>query len=104
MDIKVMLPIFSSVFMAELGDKTQVATVCFIAGGGVSKAEVFWASALALVLSTFLAVVFGEAIGRFVPPAYLKIGAGLVFIVMGGLFLLQGWREKKEEAEAGECE
>lgn len=97
-----MFPIFSSVFMAELGDKTQVATVCFIAGGGCSKAEVFWASALALVLSTFLAVVFGEAIGRFVPPHYLKIGAGAVFVVMGLMFLLQGLRDKGGEAAGHE--
>ncbi len=102
MDFAVMLPIFSSVFMAELGDKTQVATVCFIAGGGCSKAEVFWASALALVLSTFLAVVFGGAISRFIPPHFLKIGAGAVFVVMGALFLRQGLGREKAEEEGGE--
>jgi putative Ca2+/H+ antiporter (TMEM165/GDT1 family) len=100
MDFTVMLPIFSSVFMAELGDKTQVATVCFIAGGGCSKAEVFWASALALVLSSFLAVVFGEAIGRFIPPNFLKIGAGAVFVVMGAIFFVQGLRDKGGEEGA----
>lgn len=92
MDLAVMLPIFTSVFMAELGDKTQVATVCFIAGGGCSKAEVFWASSLALLLSTLLAVVFGAAIGRVVPPHFLRIGAGVVFLVMGSVFLYQALR------------
>ncbi|UQZ89955.1 hypothetical protein C4J81_12375 [Deltaproteobacteria bacterium Smac51] len=99
MDFKVMLPIFSSVFMAELGDKTQVATVCFMAGGGCTKAEVFWASSLALVLSTLLAVIFGAAIGRFIPPHFLKIGAGAVFVIMGLLFIRQGL--SREKADTG---
>ncbi len=90
MDLGVMLPIFSSVFMAELGDKTQVATVCFMAGGGCSKSEVFWASSLALLLSTLLAVLFGAAVSRVVPPQFLRIGAGAVFVVMGLIFLRQG--------------
>ena len=90
MDFAVMLPIFTSVFMAELGDKTQVATVCFMAGGGCSKSEVFWASSLALLLSTLLAVIFGAAVGRLIPPAFLKLGAGVVFVVMGLVFLKQG--------------
>ncbi|MDR1045001.1 MAG: TMEM165/GDT1 family protein [Candidatus Adiutrix sp.] len=89
MDFGVMLPIFTSVFMAELGDKTQVATVCFMAGGGCSKGEVFWASSLALLSSTFLAVVFGAAAGRLIPPSLLKIGAGVIFVIMGLIFLKQ---------------
>lgn len=92
MDLAVILPIFISVFMAELGDKTQVATVCFMAGGGCSKTEVFWASSLALLLSTLLAVIFGAAIGRVIPPNFLRIGAGAVFLVMGAVFLRQALR------------
>ena len=99
MDFRVMLPIFSSVFMAELGDKTQVATVCFTAGGGCSKKEVFLASSLALVFSTFLAVVFGSAVGRLIPPHYLQIGAGVVFLVMGVLFVRQGLSRSSDQAE-----
>ena len=101
MDFGVMLPIFTSVFMAELGDKTQVATVCFVAGGGCSKREVFLASSLALLLSTLLAVVFGAAVGRVVPPHFLKIGAGTVFVVMGLAFLRQGLRDKGDAAGGG---
>ena len=101
MDLSVMLPIFTSVFMAELGDKTQVATVCFMAGGGCRKSEVFWASSLALILSTFLAVIFGAAIARVVPPNYLQLGAGIIFLIMGVLFIRQGLIKPKEED--GEC-
>lgn len=102
MDIYVMLPIFSSVFMAELGDKTQVATVCFMAGGGCGKSEVFWASSLALLLSTFLAVVFGAAVARLVPPRFLQLGAGVIFLIMGFIFVRQGLMKPKAEGET--CE
>ena len=103
MDLTRMLPIFSSVFMAELGDKTQVATVCFIAGGRCSRTEVFTASALALVLSTLLAVLCGAAIGRLIPPGFLKLGAGVIFVIMGLLFLRQGLRREPNGGE-GQCE
>lgn len=101
MDLRVMLPIFSSVFMAELGDKTQVATVCFTAGGGCTKKEVFLASSLALLLSTFLAVIFGAAIGRLIPPHFLKIGAGAVFLIMGAIFIRQGLSRPRDKAVRG---
>lgn len=99
MDIAVMLPIFTSVFMAELGDKTQLATVCFMAGGGCRKSEVFFASSLALVLSTLLAVVFGAAIARLIPPKYLQLGAGLIFVIMGLLFVRQGLSKAEDGGE-----
>ncbi len=91
MRIKSMLPIFSSVFMAELGDKTQLATVLFIAGGTATALEVFLASSAALVLSTFLAVMFGAAISRIISPRTLQTLAGLAFIIMGGYFIYQGF-------------
>ncbi|MGL4208067.1 MAG: TMEM165/GDT1 family protein [Candidatus Adiutrix sp.] len=87
MRLKVVAPIFSSVFMAELGDKTQVATVLFVAGGTATALEVFLASSAALVLSTFLAVLCGAALGRMIPPRTLKTLAGTIFIAMGGYFI-----------------
>lgn len=86
-----MRPIFTSVFMAELGDKTQLATVLFIAGGAATAWEVFVAAGLALVLSTLLAVLCGAAIARFISPRTLKILAGLAFVVLGGYYLAQGF-------------
>lgn len=96
LDISVMTPIFMSVFMAELGDKTQVATVCFMAGGDWGKSEVFWASSLALLLSTLLAVMFGAAITVLIPPSYLKAGAGVIFLIMGALFIRQALNKPKD--------
>lgn len=90
MRTKAMLPIFSSVFMAELGDKTQLATILFMAGGAATAAEVFVASGAALVLSTFLAVMFGAAIARLIPPRALKMMAGLAFVGLGFYYLWQG--------------
>lgn len=90
MRMKTMLPIFSSVFMAELGDKTQLATILFMAGGAATAAEVFLASGAALVLSTFLAVMFGAAIARLVPPRVLKVMAGLAFMTLGIYYVFQG--------------
>ena len=90
MRLKPMLPIFSSVFMAELGDKTQLATILFMAGGAATAAEVFLASGSALVLSTFMAVMFGAVIARYVPPRLLKVLAGLAFVGLGIFYIYQG--------------
>ena len=82
MDIKLMLTTFGMVFLAELGDKTQLATFC-LSAECTSKYSVFFGSAGALVLSSLIAVIFGTALSRVVPPHYIRIGAGLFFIVVG---------------------
>jgi Ca2+/H+ antiporter, TMEM165/GDT1 family len=82
MDIKLLLTTFGLVFLAELGDKTQLATVCFSADCD-SRVSVFLGSAGALVLSSFIAVIFGAAISRFIPANYIKIGAGAFFVIVG---------------------
>lgn len=82
MDIKLILTTFGMVFLAELGDKTQLATFCLSAECN-SKLSVFLGSAGALVLSSFMAVLFGEAISRVIPPVFIKIGAGIFFVIVG---------------------
>jgi putative Ca2+/H+ antiporter (TMEM165/GDT1 family) len=82
MDIKLLLTTFGLVFLAELGDKTQLATFCFSADCD-SRTSVFLGSAGALVLSSFIAVLFGAAASRFLPANYVKIGAGLFFVLVG---------------------
>ena len=83
MDLQLMLTTFGMVFLAELGDKTQLATFCLSADCDSSKASVFLGSAGALVLSSLIAVLFGEAISRFVPTHFIKLGAGVFFVVVG---------------------
>ncbi len=82
MDFKIMLTTFGLVFLAELGDKTQLATFCLSADHN-SKLSVFLGSASALVLSSLIAVLCGAVFSRFVPTQYIKVGAGLFFIVVG---------------------
>jgi putative Ca2+/H+ antiporter (TMEM165/GDT1 family) len=77
-----MITTFGLVFLAELGDKTQLATFCLSADCD-PKFSVFLGSAGALVLSSFVAVFFGTIVSRFVPPMYIKIGAGIFFVAAG---------------------
>jgi putative Ca2+/H+ antiporter (TMEM165/GDT1 family) len=91
MDIKLLLTTFGLVFLAELGDKTQLATFCFSADCD-SRLSVFLGSAGALVLSSLIAVVFGAAVSRLIPPNYIKIGAGVFFVLVGAWTLFASVR------------
>ena len=81
--------IFVTVFFAELGDKTQLATLLFAADPQVSRVGVSCASAGALVLSSLLAVLIGGQLATIVSPRILKIVAGLGFVVIGGWMLFE---------------
>lgn len=76
-------PIFVTVFLAELGDKTQLATLLFAAEQDRSKVGVFLASAGALVLSSFIAVLVGSQLSAYIPARALKLVAGIGFIAIG---------------------
>jgi putative Ca2+/H+ antiporter (TMEM165/GDT1 family) len=82
MDFKVLVTTFGMIFLAELGDKTQLATFAF-AAESKSRLAVFLGSAGALVLTSLLAVVFGSAVSRVVPANYIKTGAGVLFVLLG---------------------
>ena len=83
--------VFLSVFMAELGDKTQLATLLYASDQSLSRVGVFAASSAALVFASLLAVVFGTQISRLVPPSALKVIAGSGFVAIG-LWMLIGGR------------
>ena len=82
MDIKLILTTFVAVFVAELGDKTQLATFSLTAESG-RKLSVFIGSAAALVASSGLAVILGDVVGRFLPPKVIRPAAGLLFVALG---------------------
>ena len=88
MDWKLFASTFAAIFVAELGDKTQLAALSFSAGSS-SKWTVFLASALALTLSSAIAVAAGEAVSRFVSPIWLRRAAGVIFVALGILFLVR---------------
>lgn len=75
--------VFVTVFLAELGDKTQLATLLFASDAQVSRLGVFLAASAALVLSTLLAVAVGGQLQNYVSLRVLKLVAGLGFIVIG---------------------
>jgi putative Ca2+/H+ antiporter (TMEM165/GDT1 family) len=83
MDIKVFLTVFAAVFIAELGDKTQLATMLFAADKEVSKWTVFWGASAALVVASALGVVVGATMSELINPKYLSYLAGAGFIVIG---------------------
>jgi putative Ca2+/H+ antiporter (TMEM165/GDT1 family) len=76
-------PIFVTVFLAELGDKTQLATLLFAADQQTGKLGVFAASSAALVLSSLLAVLVGAQLPLYVSPRMLKLVAGGGFVAIG---------------------
>ena len=83
MEFKTLAMVFSAVFIAELGDKTQIATMLFAADKEVSKLTVFIGASLALVLASAIGVVAGSVISEYVSPRHLNIVAGLGFIGIG---------------------
>jgi putative Ca2+/H+ antiporter (TMEM165/GDT1 family) len=89
MDWKTFATVFGTVFLAELGDKTQLATLLFASRVNVSLWTVFAAAATALVLTTAIGVAVGGVVEQFASPKHLAYAAGLGFIVIGAWTLYQ---------------
>ena len=81
--MKSIATIFFTVLLAEIGDKTQLATLLFATESNISRVSVFAAAAAALVTSTALAVFVGNFITRVVPISTVKTAAGIGFIIVG---------------------
>jgi len=88
-DLKVIGSVFSMIFLAELGDKTQLATFA-CAAYERSKISVFIGSAGALILASLIATMLGTFLAQHVPQAYIHKAAGVLFIVMGMVYLVKG--------------
>ncbi len=86
MDLKLIASTFLAIFLAELGDKTQLVVLSLAAGAnrsGTCSSE----RPTALVLASAIAVVLGAGLDRYLPEWWLKRGAGVVFVLLGLLFL-----------------
>lgn len=83
MDLRVLSTVFTSVFIAELGDKTQLATMLFAADKDSSKLTVFAGAALALVLTSAIGVAAGSIVSQYVSEKTLQYVAGVGFIGIG---------------------
>jgi putative Ca2+/H+ antiporter (TMEM165/GDT1 family) len=86
MDFRVLLTTFGIIFLAEMGDKTQLAAMTMAAQTKKPWA-VFIGSSLALAAVSALGVVLGGVIGDYVPLDWVKRGAAVAFIVIGVLML-----------------
>ena len=92
------LKAFGLVFLAEMGDKTQLSALALAAsadGAGASRAHPQWAvflgSALALALTSALAAFCGAWIARHVDPRRVKVASALLFFLFGALLLRDAW-------------
>jgi len=89
MDWKTFLTVFATVFLAELGDKTQLATLLFASKSPSAPVMIFFAAAGALVVTSAIGVAAGVLLSEYVNPKHLSYAAGIGFIAIGVWTLLQ---------------
>ena len=95
MDLALLLSTFTTVFLAELGDKTQIAT--FAISGTINKPyAVFLGSSTALVLTSLLGALAGGSISSIIPERVLEAFASVVFIYLGITFLISSFKSRKD--------
>ena len=89
MELKTFVTVFGAVFIAELGDKTQLATLLFAADKDVNKLVVFTAASLALILTSAIGVLAGGIFAQYVSARYLSYIAGTGFVAIGLWILIR---------------
>ncbi|HYE08863.1 MAG TPA: TMEM165/GDT1 family protein [Patescibacteria group bacterium] len=87
MNWKVFFIAFGTLFLAELGDKTQLAVFTLVATHK-DPLSVFLGASIALVLVTLIGAVFGQFVTRYIPTNYLQLAAGILFVGIG-IFVLK---------------
>ncbi|MCB0357092.1 MAG: TMEM165/GDT1 family protein [Bdellovibrionales bacterium] len=88
MDWSVFGATFLTIFLAELGDKTQFAAFA-VSAQSKSTLSVLLGTVLALAVAGSLGVIFGSFLGKYIDPQKMKFIAGIAFIVMGAWILLK---------------
>jgi putative Ca2+/H+ antiporter (TMEM165/GDT1 family) len=83
MDPRLFLTVFATVFLAELGDKTQLATMLYSSRSPGARWTVFAASAVALVLASAIGVLAGDLVARSIDASTLQRVAGIAFVAIG---------------------
>ena len=82
---------FITIFIAELGDKTQLATLT-LSGNSTKPWAVFLGSASARILATLLGVLAGGSISIFIPEIYLKLIASITFLIIGSRLIYDSFK------------
>ena len=96
MILSLLLSTFITVFIAELGDKTQLATLT-ISGTSKKPLAVFWGSASALVIASLLGALTGGSISTFLPEVFLKSIASATFFIIGVRLLINSIKSNGDE-------
>ena len=95
MILKLLISTFLTVFIAELGDKTQLATLT-LSGTSNKPLAVFLGSSIALVLASLVGALAGGSIAKFIPEIYLKSVASLTFFLLGIKLIITSTSNNKE--------
>ncbi len=86
--LRYLLTVFATVFLAELGDKTQLAILLYSTKPDVSRVGIALAASLALVTTTVVAVIIGDRLANWVNPKFLEGAAAIGFILIGAFMLI----------------
>ena len=92
--INLLISSFITIFIAELGDKTQLATLT-LSGNSSKPWAVFLGSASALILATLIGVLAGGSISTFIPEIYLKLIASITFFFIGSRLIFDSLKMAK---------
>ena len=83
MDLKILATVFAAVFVAEMGDKTQLATMLFASDKEVSKWTIFLGASLALIAASGIGVLVGSTLSNYLSEKHLHYMAGAGFVTIG---------------------
>ncbi len=81
--MKIFITTFATIFLAELGDKTQVATLLFASDNDTNKWVIFFAAVAALILTSAIGVLLGSTLSDYLNEKTIKLIAGFGFIIVG---------------------
>lgn len=95
MILNLLLSTFLTIFIAELGDKTQLATLT-LSGTSNKQLAVFLGSSIALILASLIGALAGGSISTFLPEIYLKSIASITFLIIGIKLILESLNNKEE--------
>ena len=101
MILSLLISTFLTVFVAELGDKTQITTLT-ISGTSNKPLAVFLGSSMALVLASLLGALTGGSISSFLPEVVLKSIASITFFIIGIRIFINSFSSDKEEKKEKE--
>ena len=92
MIVDLLISSFVTIFIAELGDKTQLATLT-LSGTSKKPLAVFLGSATALILASLVGVLAGGSISTFIPEIYLKLVASITYLFIGTKLIFDSFKK-----------